>query len=514
MHDILSCVSEKKRRTNKDFMMKGKGLFMKNSRKLMSILLIVAMLFTLVSPAMAAMEGELTGGSITINDAVSGQTYNAYQILYLESYNADAKAYAYKANSEWEAWLKEQTAYVAFDEQGYVTWVEGADVAEFAKKAQMKAATLTEADATQTVAKADPVTSDNVVTFSGLTLGYYLVDTTLGTLCALDTTNPNVVMEEKNEVPEVTKDVQEDSDGSWGKTNDADINQTVDYKATITVRAGAENYILHDTMSAGLTYTGVTSVTIGDVNVPADKYTVTAPGTCEKKCTFEVAFDNDYIATLAAGTQIVVSYSATLNEDAVVGLDGNLNTVKLQYSDSTEPTYTPEDTTTTYTWDMDILKYANGDESKVLKDAKFVLLNSDISKVATIVDGKLTGWVDIPAAGEDGSITWPANTELTTNDNGKVEIDGLDADTYYLREIKAPDGYNKLASDVTVKITGRTTNNGEVTYSTYVAKVNNQSGAELPSTGGIGTTIFYVLGGALVIGAGVLLVTKRRMGAE
>ena len=163
---------------------------------------------------------------------------------------------------------------------------------------------------------------------------------------------------------------------------------------------------------------------------------------------------------------------------------------------------------------MDVLKYANGDESKVLKDAQFVLLNSGKTKVATVVNGKLTGWVDVPAAGEDETITWPANTVLTTGENGKIEIDGLDADTYYLREVKAPAGYNKLAADVKVEITGATTVEGKLSYTTVVAKVNNQSGTELPSTGGIGTTIFYVLGSVLLVGAAVLLITKKRMSAQ
>ena len=119
---------------------------MKHTKKLFSVLLTLVMALALTIPAFAAQQGTLTGGSITINDAVPGQTYKAYQILYLESYNADANAYAYKANSAWETWLRTQTAYVNFDAQGYVTWV-GADAATFAKLAQEKAATLT-ADAT------------------------------------------------------------------------------------------------------------------------------------------------------------------------------------------------------------------------------------------------------------------------------------------------------------------------------------------------------------------------------
>ena len=128
------------------------------------------------------------------------------------------------------------------------------------------------------------------------------------------------------------------------------------------------------------------------------------------------------------------------------------------------------------------------------------------------MDGKLTGWVNVPQANEDGSITWPQNTTLTTNAQGKIVIAGLDADTYYLREIAAPAGYNKLSADQEVKIEPTASDDGKtLTLTDVTAEVNNQSGTELPSTGGMGTTLFYVIGGILVVGAGVLLITKKRM---
>ena len=478
---------------------------MKKIKKLASVCLALIMALALAVPAFAAGET----GSITINDAVVGQTYTIYQILDLESYNASSNAYAYKATTAWNTFINSadiKGTYVEVDGQGYVTWKTGADAAAFAKAAQKYAKD-------NSITNQGSVTATTTtVSFTGLDLGYYLVDTTLGTLCSLDTTNPNVVMEEKNEVPVNVKTVQEDSTGNYGDKNDADIGQTVNFKSTITAQAGAENYVFHDTMSAGLTYTGVTGITLNGTTVDASNYTVTAPAADGD--TFDVTFTQAFCDTLTAGDQIVISYTATLNENAVVGLPGNPNTSKVSYGDSSNTKYTPESQTKTYTWDLDILKYANGDESKVLENAQFVLLNSAKTKVATIVSGKITGWVDVPAAGQDGAITWPANTVLTTDANGKIEIDGLDADTYYLREVKAPDGYNKLANDIKVEITGATTDadTGTLTYTTVVAKVNNNSGAELPSTGGIGTTIFYVLGAVLVVGAGVVLVTKKRMG--
>lgn len=484
---------------------------MKSFKKIASFMMAAIMILTLSSvifadEATTETQAETlsgTTGSITINDAVVGQTYTVYQILDLESYNAAANAYAYKAATAWSSFINSEDikgTYVEVDAQGYVTWKSGADAAAFAKAAQKYAKDNSIAN------QGSDTATTTTVKFTGLDFGYYLVDSTLGTLCSLDTTNPDVVMEEKNEVPTNVKTVEEDSTGNYGEKNDADIGQIVNFKSTITAQAGAENYVFHDTMSSGLTYVSVTGITLNGITVDASNYTVVTSGLTDG-CTFEVRFTQSFCDTLKANDQIVISYQATVNENAVVGVEGNLNTSKLSYGDSSNTKYTPDSQTKTYTWDLDILKYANGDKTKVLKDAQFVLLNNTKTKVAVIVNGKLTGWAAVPT-----NDTWPDNTVLTTNDNGKIEIDGLDADTYYLREVKAPNGYNKLADDVEVIINGASENDKhELVYSTVIAEVNNQSGTELPSTGGIGTTIFYVAGSVLAVGAVVLLVTKKRM---
>ena len=488
---------------------------MKQVKKLASVLLALVMALALTATAFAAQEGTLTGGSITINDAVPGQTYNAYQILYLESYNASTNAYSYKATTAWSTFINSDAikgTYVEVDAQGYVTWVEGADAAAFAKLAQAEAAKMT-ADATDTAPAAAEGKTYSTVTFTGLKLGYYLVDTTLGTLCSLDTTNPSVTMEEKNEVPTNVKTVEEDSTGKYGEKNDADIGQTVKFKSTITAQAGAENYVFHDTMSAGLTYTGVTGITLNGTTVDAANYTVVTEGLTDG-CTFEVRFTQAFCDTLKANDQIVISYTATLNENAVIAGKGNPNESKLSYGDKGDESHTPSgttppSTTTTYTWDVDVFKYTmNGETETALAGAKFTLSkNADGSNPIALVSGGNNVY-RVAKTGETGTVT-----EITTDATGKFTIKGLDADTYYLTETAAPAGYNKLAGPVTIVIGENGVVNGttEAPQGVDEVKVLNQSGAELPSTGGMGTTLFYVLGSVLVVGAVVLLVTRKRM---
>ena len=479
---------------------------MKHVKKLASVLLALVMALALTATAFA--EGET--GSITIKDAVVGQTYTIYQILDLESYNASANAYAYKATTAWNTFINRDDikgTYVEVDAQGYVTWKGDADAAAFAKLAQKYAKD-------NSITNQGSVTATSTtVSFTGLDLGYYLVDTTLGTLCSLDTTNPNVTMEEKNEVPTNVKTVEEDSTGNYGQKNDADIGQTVNFKSTITAQAGAENYVFHDTMSAGLTYTGVTGITLNGTTVDASNYTVVTEGLTDG-CTFEVRFTQAFCDTLKANDQIVISYTATLNENAVIAGEGNPNTSTLSYGNSGDESHTPSGTTppsetVTYTWDVDVFKYTkDGETEKALADAKFTLSkNADGSNPIALVS-KGNNVYRVAKTGETDTVT-----EITTDATGKFTIKGLDADTYYLTETAAPAGYNKLAGPVTIVIGENGVVNGttEAPQGVDEVKVLNQSGTELPSTGGIGTTIFYVLGGVLVVGAAVLLVTKKRM---
>ena len=477
---------------------------MKLSRKILSLVLALAMVMGLATTAFAEEGGETTtSGSITITNALKGETYNAYQILYLESYDAENNIYAYKANPAWKEWLETQEEYVSVDAQGYVTWVKDAKAADFAKAAKGQLSG-------KTVAGSVTPTADGSATISNLKLGYYLVDSTVGALCELNTTNPSVEITDKNTKPTIEKKVQEDSDESWGDVNDADIGQTVNFKSTISAKPGARNYLVHDKMDSHLKFDSVTSITAGDTTLAAgEDYTVVTTG-LNDGCTFHIVFTQTYLDSITADTNIVINYTAKLTSNAVAGT-GYVNETWLDYGDKQ---HTEHDTTTTYTWKLPIYKYhMDGEAKKALAGAEFILYkgseeNRDYAKVT---EGKLTGWTKEKAEA----------TKLVSGDDGMIAVEGLDADTYYLEETKAPGGYNKLAGPVKVDISHTVTDVGaHMTHtlkqdSTNVGKVaiENKSGTELPSTGGMGTTIFYVLGSILVIGAAVLLITKKRMSA-
>lgn len=495
---------------------------MKHMKKLASLLLALVMVMGLATTAFAAPET----GTITIDNAVVDQTYTVYQILDLESYNVDNTTtgdgqYAYKATSDWSSFINSDAikgTYVDVDSQGYVTWVNGASAADFAKKAKEYADknNITpgyyenyDKENVKFVEVEPVIATSTTVEFNGLDLGYYLVDSTMGTLCSLDTTNPNVTIKEKNVAPGNEKKVEEG--GNYGSSNDANIGDTVYFQSTITAQAGAENYVFHDKMSAGLTFGSVTGVTLNGTAVAASNYEVKTSELGDD-CTFHVVFTQAFCDTLKANNQIVISYTATVNEKAVAGNDGNKNESKIEYGEAGKTTTTPPSETITYTWDVDVFKYTkDGETEKPLADARFTLSKSSDGTNPIKLINKGNNVYRVAKNDEKETVT-----EITTDSTGRFTIEGLDSDTYYLTETAAPAGYNKLAGPITIVIGENGVVNGttDATQGAHEVKVLNQTGTELPSTGGMGTTIFYVIGGILVVVAGVLLITKKRMSAE
>lgn len=493
----------------------------KAMKKLMAALLAVAMVCAMAIPAWAAegaTHSSSEDGKITIQNAVANQTYKIYRILDLQ-YNDTAKSFRYVKNDKWGAFVEGQTTYLSVDSKtGVVTWAnsDNADNGT-AIKALAVAAGQHVKDTPSLTADGSVKASSSTVIFDNLPLGWYLVvsDLTSDAICSIDTTAKQVTIKEKNGVPTVTKEVEYAS-GSWGQGNDGNVGDTVNFQTTINVTDGdPTNYVLHDQMSKGLTFKeNSIAVKVNDTLIT--NYTVEYTNT--DKCTFEISFPN---GTLHTNDTVVVTYSATINNDAVVGTTGNENETWLKYGDNGETTHGK---TKTYTWSFNIFKYFtdSNNDLQYLADVEFVLYRKNADDKAEYAkfdsNNKLTGWTE--AENEA--------TKLKTNATSTVAVEGLDAGTYFLKEITTPGGFNGLTSDVEVKITSSCNILTGATYAVEYKMVNeegftntdeqekvvpieNKRGTTLPGTGGIGTTIFYVIGGGLMAAAAILLITKKRM---
>lgn len=500
---------------------------MKLIKKIAAIMFAFMMVVSM-SCNVKAVEGTspATKGTITITNAKVGETYKLYKILSLESYSykeneKDKGNYAYTLTGDgWDNFIRGSGVldkYFEFDSTNtYLTWKGTTDEARVKEFAQLALKySRTETNSVQPVQTAKKATSDTV-TYSGLDLGYYLVDSSMGTLCALTTTNPTVEIKEKNTAPTVEKKVGNSADNVNSENNNASIGDTVYFQTTITAQPGAQNYVLHDKMTEGLTFDKnsvnitlhkkATNVdeTLGtntDYNVETTNLENTDP-----KCTFHINFIQTLCDRLAANDTITVTYSATLNENAVIAGEGNKNETRLKYGDSQS---TQPSTTNTKTFEMNVFKYTENRTDKTKKDG----LEDAVFTLKKVGETNTINFVKEKSDEIYGDIYRVANTgdaNITTNKSGKFTIKGLGAGTYYLTETKQPAGYNKLKNPVTVVID----NDGNVKVDDANAdpvEVENKTGTVLPSTGGAGTTMIYLVGAVLVLGSGVVLATKRRV---
>ena len=480
----------------------------KTFKKLMAALLAVALLCAMAVPAFAANAN--SNGKITINKATDGETYTIYRIFDLESYDkgtgtSDPGRYSYTVSQKWiDAGFTNSTAftnYFTLVNKKYVKANENMDAAAFAKAA------LAFAEEKSIVNDGTDVAAGGKVEFASLPTGYYLINTTVGTLCALDTTNDTIVIDDKNVQPTIDKTVKSGT-GDYVKSNDASIGDKVDYKVVIHAKKGATGYVLTDTMTKGLTFNNDIAITDsnGKTLASGTDYTVTSTvDSTTGVTTITVTFKPEYLNTLTnASTDITVTYSATLNKDAVVYTDANKNTAKLNYGHDAETTPSETDT---YTYMFDLVK--TDSTNKLLADAKFKLYDS--SEGGNVIN--------LVADGDNAyrvAVNGEAGVEIVTNAASKITIKGLKRGTYWLEETKAPQGYNGLTARVKVDLTSGN-NVATMDSTTYVSENNagihivNNTGTTLPSTGGMGTTLFYVIGGGLMVAAVVLLVTKKRM---
>lgn len=473
-------------------------------KKIFNLMLTFVLTLVVLIPGVSAVT-TANDGTITINGTIKDKVYNIYQILVLDSYADvdndgidDEDGYIYKLPSEakWVTFINSddvKDVYLSVDNQGYVTWVSGADQKEFAKLAKQYAI---DNDISPAKTSQKATTDNQEITFTGLQYGYYLVDSSLGVLCGLTTTRPNATVIEKNSEPTVTKEVLENSEGTLtdgaDTNNTAFIGETVTYQIKITVGAGAENYKLYDKMDAGLTYDGNSNLTVklNGKNLTKDTDYVFVD---DADYTFVIKF----VKELKQNDVIVVDYTATLNENAIVGGNGNKNKAILEYGDS----HRLESETITYTYSFDLVKTDSA--NKLLLGAKFELYNAQGTKIYLVLESEGVYRVSYTGGVGDSAVI----------EAGKVTIKGLDTGSYSLKEIENPDGYTKLLVDKTFSI-GSSNNPANMDEDTYVSggvQVINTKGNLLPETGGIGTTLFIVIGSLMVALFGLLLVTKYRM---
>ena len=512
---------------------------------------------TTVATANAADNATLT---VSTTDAkFAGKTVNAYK-MFSATVSGDGKAVSYTLTDEWKPFFENSTASgltgatnenVNDKANDYVSKLQGEDLVAFATKAsnwaQNKANNIT-ADATTKVS--DGATDDNyTATFTNLDYGYYVVavpGATLAntgkqyaTLVSVDSTNANANI--KGALPTVDKKVQVNGNGA--DTADAKIGDTLTFTLTSTIpdMSAYDTYTFNfkDTLSKGLTYGDITSVTVEGVDAPLVKdtdYTVTTTPAAAGNTLLTVGMtDFKNKQQTNAGKKITVTYTATLNENAVVGGAGNVNSATIQYSNDPSSTGTGEsepDKVRVFTYGFTVDKYTGdnyNDAATRLAGAEFTLTaKGDTSAIKFVQVNAGSATEDavyrVAKAGETAGTT----TTITTPANGKVVFQGLKNGEYTLTETKAPAGYNKLASAIGVKVNGSndgtdTTNatvnitynndNNDTTYdqtaSNGVIPVQNKSGAILPGTGGMGTIAFTVIG-VLVIALGVAWTLKRK----
>ena len=473
----------------------------KTFKKLMAALLAVALLCAMAVPAFAVD----APGSITINNAVSGKTYNVYRILDIATHNDGYTGIVYKTNDKWSEFINSTDVkshyFTAVGSDGVVTvkdrlTADDAKALAVSAKAWLGTHTDITADATAITA------TSSTVNFTNLELGYYLVvssgwDDDIEVVCSLDTTKPNIEINEKNGKPTIEKRIVDNGDVD---ENTANIGDYVQFKLTVNVIDGKPtNYVIHDKMSIGLTYVNnnehPVKVTIGNRELSANSdYTFENP---TDGCTFEIKIKD---GILKSNDVVTVTYFGQVNSHAKIGTTGsNTNDARLTYGTSGKSSW---EQTTTKVFGFKVFKHAGTDKTTLLAGADFRLYKTvgETTYYAQFdSNGLLTGWATEATA---------SGVTITSNNTGALVLNGLDAGTYYLEETKAPDGYNKLITPVTVTISKE----GVVSPAENgIVYVSNNAGATLPSTGGMGTTLFYVIGGGLMVAAVVLLVTKKRM---
>lgn len=536
---------------------------MKTTRRLATLLLALALLLSLSVTAFAAENAKL----IVSGAQLKGKTVHATKMFtasWVDS-NNDGKIdtndkVSYTLDQAWEGlfWAGNEgtcpTGSINVSAQAGTTLNEKAvayltAMAADSTELNTFAATAAKYKTAHSIADTKTATGgdDNTAAFDQLVPGYYLVQPDKGSTSATRMTDAMLVnvpsdkaatLQLKSEYPSVEKKVDTDKTDS-----NAQIGQSVNFTLTSKVPDMSEfdtyYFAFKDTMSKGLTFNNDVKVSIAGQELAADAIKVTtADGeNGSHVITIEILnMKTDSTAKYTAGADIKVTYSATLNKDAIVGQEGNTNSAKVEYQNGPDVnnhgTSNPS-ITTTRTYPVKVQKHAFEDNNadSFLAGAKFALSTS--ATVPTFTKGEDGNYTldtsdanVVRLVGSDAAYRVAENDEagavtyFTTVGTSATTINGLKAGTYYLHEIEAPEGYNKLTAPVKVTITETTGADGKVTGVTYTVgdgtasadsnvKIDNKTGSMLPSTGGIGTIGLTALGVGVVV-FGVLATKKKK----
>lgn len=491
-----------------------------------SIALVLAMVLTLAMSVTVFAEGEGAKKTftITVNEAKAGHTYEAYQILKGDL----SKSQTTLSNVDWGTGIKaDKQTDLAKDAKAYVEKLSKmqSNSSDLKAEAQKIASALS-----TTVAGSVSVAQDNAkAEITGLEPGYYLIKDKNSSLTGDEAYTEyilnivaNTTITPKTDVPSVEKKVKDTNDTTgdtteWQDSADYDIGDVVPFQLTAALPANVESYKSYylkfdDTLSQGLDFNkGTVTVKLGDKDVTS--FFKTNYDAASKKLTFTC--DNILAEKFEAknGDTIVVEYKATLNKNAVIGSKGNPNKVKLEFSNNPnnggegDKGETPDDTVIVFTYKVVINKV--DEKNEALDGAEFTLYKK------------------IKGEAEDKEI----KAVISGDKNNVFTFSGLDDGDYVLKETKTPDSYNTakdIAFTITAdhsivsdapelkslsgdKVTGDITLKADKAEGSLSTPVQNFKGSVLPATGGAGRVAIYVIGAILVVGGGIVLVTKKRV---
>lgn len=487
-------------------------------KKVVSLVIaLVIMLSTTISVGDVFAEGtdntKTEKGSITVTGAKEGKTYGVYRIFdltYADNEGGKSKSVSYTINSDWESFFKGKGAgakYIVDSNNkegnlnpitvdGNVKYINITDknVAEFAKDAMGELSNKTRVNTAKE--------SNGSVNFKDLPLGYYLVHPQGATekargensIVSLTSTTPNAEIKSKGEYPTLTKKVDKKSQDIGGE-----VTFTIKTKVPDTTGYSSYSFEVKDTLPTGLDYVQ------NSMNVKVGKSNNVNYSSNYNNKILTISFTKDQLKD-HANQELTITYKAKINKDAKIGNEGNENKALLEYSNDPKETKsketTPESKVKVYTGKITVTKVDAKEKTKKLSGAEFVLYKLDgknkkyFKQTLNTKDNKVekVEWVD----SEENA------TKLTTGKDGTIKFEGLAAGTYSIHETKAPKGYNLLTKDTEVKLSHDDTKNDQNQTPNLkmeaTSEIENSTGVELPTTGGNGTKLFALIGGAVILG--------------